>query len=117
LGAADAKADFRLAGATAQLVRREMFTEVLDPLAVNSGRLSVDFTRASYTTELTVTSDRIGSQNLTSSGAVQANGVISGTTGNTFTRGALSTDGREAGYFFSSNLSAGQVRGITLWGR
>ena len=117
LGAADAKADFRLAGATAQLVRREFFAEVLDPVAVNNGRLSVDFTKASYTTELTVSSDRIGSQNLTSSGAVQANGVISGTAGNTFTRGALSTDGREAGYFFSSNLSAGQVRGITLWGR
>lgn len=117
LGATEAKADFRLAGATAQLVRREVFTEVLDPVAVNSGRLSVDFTKASYSTQLNVSSDRIGNQDLTSSGAVQANGVISGTAGNTVTRGALSTDGREAGYFFSSNLSAGQVRGITLWGR
>jgi hypothetical protein len=117
LGATEAKADFRLAGATAQLVRREVFTEVLDPVAVNSGRLSVDFTKASYTTQLTVSGDRIGSQDLTSSGAVQANGVMAGTTGNTVTRGALSTDGREAGYFFSSNLPAGQVRGVTLWGR
>lgn len=117
LGATEAKADFRLAGATAQLVRREVFTEVLDPVAVNSGRLSVDFTKASYTTQLTVSGDRIGSQDLTSSGAVQANGVMAGTTGNTITRGALSTDGREAGYFFSSNLPAGQVRGVTLWGR
>lgn len=117
LGGTEAKADFRLAGATAQLVRREVFTEVLDPVAVNSGRLSVDFTKSTYTTQLAVSSDRIGTQDLTSSGAVQANGVITGTTGNTVTRGALSTDGREAGYFFSSNLPAGQVRGITLWGR
>jgi hypothetical protein len=40
-----------------------------------------------------------------------------GSAGAMLTRGALSTDGREAGYFFSGNLSAGQVRGITLWGR
>ena len=117
LGGTEAKADFRLAGATAQLVRREVFTEVMDPVAVNSGRLSVDFTKATYTTQLAVTSERIGAQDLTSSGTVQANGVMAGTTGNTVTRGALSTDGREAGYFFSSNLPAGQVRGITLWGR
>jgi hypothetical protein len=117
LGSTEAKADFRMAGATAQLVRRELFTEVLDPVTVNGGRLSVDFTKASFSTELNVSSDRIGSQSLSSSGSVQANGVISGTTGNTITRGALSTDGREAGYFFSSNLPAGQVRGITLWGR
>lgn len=117
LGGTEAKADFRLAGATAQLVRREVFTELTDPVAVNSGRLSVDFTKATYSTQLTVSSDRIGAQDLTSSGTVQADGVIVGTTGNTLTRGALSTNGREAGYFFSSNLPAGQVRGITLWGR
>ena len=117
LGGAEAKADFRLAGATAQLVRRELFTEVLDPVAVNGGRLSVDFTKATYATQLAVSGERIGAQELTSSGTVQATGVMAGATGNTVTRGALSTDGREAGYFFSSDLPAGQVRGITLWGR
>lgn len=117
LGAVDAKADFRVAGAVANLVRREGLVEVIDPVGVNNGRLSVDFSRATYSTQLNVSSDRIGSQDLASSGSVQANGALVGSSGNMGTRGSLSTDGREAGYFFSGNLPQGQVRGITLWGR
>lgn len=115
--ASEARADFRLAGATAQLVRRQGFDDVLDPVAVHSGRLSIDFARASYTTLLNVSADRLGTQELASSGQVQANGTLSGSTGNTISRGTVSVDGREAGYFFSSNQAPGQVRGITLWGR
>lgn len=109
----DGRADFRLAGATAQLVR----ADILDPVTINNGRLSVDFARASYTTLLNVSADRLGTQELAASGQIQPNGGMSGSTGNMVTRGALSTDGREAGYFFSSNQPAGQVRGITVWGR
>lgn len=115
--ASEARADFRLAGATAQLVRRQGFEDVLDPVAVHGGRLSIDFARASYTTLLNVSAERLGPQELASSGQIQANGTLSGSTGNTITRGSVSVDGREAGYFFSSNQAPGQVRGITLWGR
>lgn len=117
LGTTEAKADFRMAGAVANLIRREGSAEVADPVAVNAGRLSVDFSRATYNTQLNVSSDRIGSQDLASTGAVQAGGGLVGATGSMGTRGSLSTDGREAGYFFSGNLPEGQVRGITLWGR
>jgi len=117
LSSAEARADFRLAGSSAQLVRPEGVGYVLDPVAVTGGRLSVDFTRSTYTTELGVAGDRIGTQQLASSGSLQKNGGMIGTLGGMQTRGSLSTDGREAGYFFSGNLTAGQVRGITLWGR
>lgn len=117
LGAAEPRADFRLAGATANLIRREGPSEALDPVAVNNGRLSVDFSRATYSTQLSVSSDRIGSQELASSGTVQAGGGMVGPAGSMSTRGSLSTDGREAGYSFSGSLPEGLVRGITLWGR
>jgi len=117
LAATDAQADFRMTGAAANLIRKEGAAEVVDPVAVNSGRLSVDFSRATYNTQLNVSNERIGSQDLNSGGAIQANGTLAGTNGSMGTRGTLSTDGREAGYFFSGNLPAGQVRGITLWGR
>lgn len=113
----DARAEFRLAGATAQLVRRQGPDAVLDPVAVHGGRLSVDFARANFATTLNVSGERLGSQELVSSGQIQSGGVMVGGSGNMGTRGALSTDGREAGYFFSSEQAAGSVRGITLWGR
>jgi hypothetical protein len=31
--------------------------------------------------------------------------------------GALSVDGKEAGYLFGKAFSAGNLSGITLWGR
>jgi hypothetical protein len=31
--------------------------------------------------------------------------------------GALTRNGKEAGYLFSKDVSAGTFRGITLWGR
>jgi hypothetical protein len=117
MSATEAKADFRLAGSSAQLVRPEGVGYVAEPVAVTGGRLSVDFTRSSYTTQLGVASDRIGAQQLASSGSLQQGGGMVGSVGGMQTRGSLSTDGREAGYFFSGNLTAGQVRGITLWGR
>lgn len=117
LAATDAQADFRMTGAAANLISKEGSSEAVSPVAVNSGRLSVDFSRATYNTQLNVSNERIGSQELSSGGAIQANGALTGTSGSMGTRGTLSTDGREAGYFFSGNLPAGQVRGITLWGR
>ena len=37
--------------------------------------------------------------------------------GNAYVAGALSLDGKEAGYFFDKALPAGNVSGITVWGR
>ena len=117
LAATDAQAEFRMTGAAANLISKEGSSEAVSPVAVNSGRLSVDFSRATYNTQLNVSNERMGSQDLNASGAIQANGTLTGASGSMGTRGTFSTDGREAGYFFSGNLPAGQVRGITLWGR
>ena len=117
LMAAEGKADFRLAGAAAQLISRSGPDTRVDPLAVHSGRLQVDFSRSAFSTQLNLSGEPIGNLELSASGRIGGNGAIVSHEGNMDTRGSLSKDGREAGYFFSSDQSAGQVRGITTWGR
>ena len=89
----------------------------VDPLAVHSGRLQVDFSRSAFSTQLHLSGEPIGNLELNATGRIGGDGAIVGHEGNMNTRGSLSKDGREAGYFFSSDQSAGQVRGITSWGR
>lgn len=115
--AAEGKADFRLAGAAAQLISRSGPDTRVDPLAVHSGRLQVDFSRSAFSTQLHLSGEPIGNLELNATGRIGGDGAIVGHEGNMNTRGSLSKDGREAGYFFSSDQSAGQVRGITSWGR
>jgi hypothetical protein len=113
----EGQVDFRLSGAVANLIHQDGPTEKVAPVTVNNGRLSVDFSRATYNTQLNVSSNRLGQQDLNANGIIQPSGAMLGAGGNMGTRGSLSTDGREAGYFFSGDLPEGQVRGITLWGR
>lgn len=108
--------DFKLSGATAQLVRTNGMQETRDPLGVANGRLSVDFSRSTYATSLDVVGDRLGQLTLSSNGQILPTGAMQSSQGTMSTKGVLSTNGLEAGYFFFSNQPAGQVRGITLWG-
>jgi hypothetical protein len=59
----------------------------------------------------------MGADTLVASGNVAPNGVLQTTSSNAAINGALSLDGREAGYAFEKSVNAGNVRGITLWGR
>jgi hypothetical protein len=117
LATADTSANFRLAGGAAQLVWSDRGRDVAEAAHVDNGTLSVDFARATYATQLNVSNPRMGTDNLTSSGVIKPNGVLQGQGGNAFTGGALSLDGKEAGYFFDKSIAAGQLSGITLWGR
>ncbi len=117
LASSDTFANFRLAGAAAQLVRTEQGVDFIEPVQVGGGTLSVDFAKATYATQLNVSNTRIGADVVTSNGVVKPNGVLQTQGGNAFTSGALSLDGKEAGYFFLKAIPAGQLSGITQWGR
>ena len=117
LASSDTFANFRLAGAAAQFVRTELGVDFIESVQVGSGTLNVDFAKSTYATQLNVSNTRIGADVVTSNGIVKPNGVLQTQGGNAFTSGALSLDGKEAGYFFLKSLPAGQLSGITQWGR
>ena len=117
LTTSDTFANFRLAGAAAQLVRSEQGVDFVETVQVGAGTLKVDFVKSTYATQLNVSNARIGADSVTSNGIVKPNGVLQTQGGNAFTSGALSLDGKEAGYFFLKSLPAGHLSGITQWGR
>ena len=117
LASADAQANFRLAASAAQLIWPEGRGTASEVVQVDKGTLNVDFARATYATQLSVSSTRIGIDSVVSNGVIKPNGVFLGQGGNAYTAGALSLDGKEAGYFFDKAVAAGQLSGITLWGR
>jgi hypothetical protein len=111
----EASANFRLAASSAQLFVPDM--KPPEPVAVNGGTLSVDFSRATFATQLNVSNRSIGANTLQADGIVKPNGVLLGQSGNAYIAGALSLDAKEAGYFFEKAFPAGNLSGITLWGR
>ena len=115
LASADAKASFRLASSTAQLVRNE--GRNIDVVNVHSGTLDIDFTNANFTTALALTNSTIGAETFSASGNVKTNGVFQATASNGTLNGAVTLDGKEAGYAFERLLNVGALRGVTLWGR
>jgi hypothetical protein len=117
LQTSDTSANFRLAGSMAQLAVQEGLEVNPKRVAVDGGTLSVDFSRATFATQLNVSHPAIGAQSLQANGVVQRNGMMVHQGGNAFVAGALSLDGKEAGYFFEKPFSAGNLTGITVWGR
>jgi hypothetical protein len=58
-----------------------------------------------------------GDASIAVKGRVNDEGVFVGTNATDRVAGALTRDGKEAGYLFSKDVSAGTFRGVTLWGR
>ena len=106
-----------MGGAAAQFVRNDRGVNITEPVQVGGGSLSVDFVKSTYATQLNVSNARIGAESVASNGTIKPNGVLQTQGGNAFVSGALSLDGKEAGYFFLKSLPAGQLSGITQWGR
>ncbi|MBC5764744.1 FecR family protein [Ramlibacter albus] len=113
----DTSANFRLHSGVGQLAYQQGRDTLLDPVKVDSGTLNVDFTKQTFATQLNVSGTRIGNESVTAAGIVRPNGYLLGQSGNAYVAGALSVDGKEAGYFFQRSLPAGALSGITLWGR
>ena len=50
-------------------------------------------------------------------GRIDATGRFVGNNANTTVAGALSQDGKEAGYMFNQAIGLGSLSGLTLWGQ
>ena len=106
---------FRLNGSESVFLRRHDLQA--EAATVAGGSLTVDFAQRSFSTQIGVSSPSMGAQNIQASGAVTANGLFQAQSANARFLGGTSLDGREAGYLFEKSLPAGDLRGITLWGR
>jgi hypothetical protein len=107
------QADFDLAGAQAVLVQASGVTSA----DVTRASLSVDFDRSTFAAAVGLKHQATGEAQLAVTGKVNVEGVFVGTNQTDRVAGALSRDGKEAGYLFSKDVAAGTFRGITLWGR
>ncbi len=113
----DSQVGFKLQAASAQY--RNPANEIV-AAQVNSGSFSVDFAQRSFSTQLQVQANGIATQNLQYSGKVDVQSGIfisPAAAGQGNLAGALSLNGRQAGYFFSNPVGLGSVSGATLWGR
>ena len=111
------RAEFNLTSATAihRLSSGEIATATVD-----SGRFSVDFAQRNYDTQLKVSAAGIPSQTIDFRGAIDStNGIFLGVGNSAESNlaGALSLDGKQAGYAFRSPVGLGSLQGATLWGR
>jgi hypothetical protein len=84
---------------------------------VKGATLSVDFDVSSFAATVALNHAATGDANIAVKGKLNNEGVFVGTTATDRVAGALTRDGREAGYLFSKDVGSGTFRGVTLWGR
>ncbi len=85
---------------------------------VSQARLDVNFSAATFSTYLRLGGGAVPQGELSVAGQITASGLLRGqaaATGQSVS-GALTFDGREAGYSFKASAGAGLFQGITLWG-
>ncbi|MBK6592261.1 MAG: FecR domain-containing protein [Burkholderiales bacterium] len=111
----DVTAEFRLASSSVQLARDA--GRIIEPVTVNDGTFNVDFARSSFVTQLNMSNPAMGADTLVASGNIRSDGVLQTVSSNASINGALTLDGKEAGYAFEKAVKIGNIRGITLWGR
>ena len=87
----------------------------IDLMQVNGGELSVDFTQQRFATQLQLSHSATGAVVFSASGNMNEEGVFNSNTPRQSMAGAVSLDGKEAGYFFEKTLDTGLIEGLTLW--
>ena len=107
------EASFTLNNAEAMLVQ----TTGTSAAQVNAASLSVNFDRSTFAAGVNLSHQATGAVSLNVSGKVNEEGVFVGTNAAERVAGALSLDGAKAGYLFSKDVSAGTLKGVTLWTR
>ncbi len=108
--------DFKLTSSSAMY--RQPSNDVV-AASVNSGAFSIDFAQRTYATQLQVSAEGIAPQSVQFAGKIDTNTGIflgSGANGQSL-GGALTLNGRQAGYFFRAPVGNGSLSGATLWGR
>jgi len=83
---------------------------------VERGQLHVDFANARFATQLDLRSPSVDTR-FAAQGEIDAEGYFRSFGPGHALGGAFSTDGRQAGYFFTQTLPDGHLSGLTLWGR
>lgn len=111
------KVDFRLtrAEATFEVASRT------EAATIEGGTFSVDFLNRRFGTALSLSSATAGKSELRAAGSINGTGEAAGLfrvkDSTVDLNGAISLDGKEAGYMFTQLTSGGMFRGRTLWGR
>lgn len=82
---------------------------------IQNASFGVDFDRARFDASLTLSHAQTGAVGLNVSGSVNDRGIFSGGSSSQRVAGALSLDGKEAGFLFSRTVDLGVFRGVTLW--
>ena len=85
--------------------------------AVNGGWLRIDFAQRNFATELSLAHPQTGAVLLGATGKVRDDGVFFSTADGTRVAGAVSFNGKEAGYLFDKTVPLGTLTGTTLWKR
>lgn len=115
----NASVDFALSRASATFTPKGSTTS--EVAYIETGALTIDFARLTWATKLPVTSASGGSHELVAGGSNlnSSNGtfaVVDKDNAKNVVRGAVSIDGKEAGYLFKWDWGTGTFNGRTLWG-
>ena len=95
--------------------------DIAEPGRVDNAWLSVDFTARQFGTRVDMSYPQVGPASLQASlqvaGPVRDDGIFGVRTADGLVAGALTVDGKEAGYFFERPVTGGTFLGITRWRR
>ncbi len=84
-------------------------------MGVNGGQLSLDFNQSTFSTSLQLSHAATGDVAFSSSGRIYDGGFFHNNGTTQSMAGAVSLDGKEAGYLFEKTLDTGSIEGLTLW--
>lgn len=84
-------------------------------MTVSGGELDIDFDTSQFNTRLDLLHELTGEVLFTANGRLYDGGYFHSRTETERMAGAVSLDGKEAGYFFEKQLEAGGIKGLTLW--
>jgi hypothetical protein len=115
LRAGDGQADFRLTRGQATYET----AGAVEAASIDGGTLSLNFGRNTFATALALSAPSAGKAELRMAGDVRADGTFAVRDRDSaqYIAGAVSLDGKEAGYLFERGAGSGLFRGKTLWGR
>lgn len=85
--------------------------------SVGNGWLKIDFAQRTFATELALSHPQTGAVQLASTGRVRDDGIFVSNVDGARVAGAVTFNGKEAGYLFDKSVPLGTLTGITLWKR
>ncbi|ALO44767.1 FecR family protein [Pseudohongiella spirulinae] len=86
-------------------------------MAVNGGTLDINFVNNQFSTQLNLNHSATGDMVFSAAGNLFEGGYFHSRSATERIAGAVSLDGKEAGYFFEKQLESGGIQGLTLWDR